>query len=468
MQIKKNDLNKIFLLFLFAHLFAWTLIPSVSNNNLPLDTIEALAWGSNLSWGYNKHPPFSAWSTEVFYQIFGNQDWVYYFLSQIFVVSAFFIVFKFSEDFLKNKTHSLISVLLLEGIFFYNFTTPEFNVNVCQLPFWALTVYYCWKGLKQNDITSWLLFGLFAGLGILSKYLFIYLLVALDVFFIYLIINKKFSSNCFISLISFFIVLLPHLIWLVDNDYTTITYALHRTGIENSNFFINHISYPLIFLGKQIGILIPFFIMFFFIISKFKAKINLKDKKLIFLIAINIVPIILIFLTSLFMGVKIRTMWMTPFYLFMGVLLIYLFQRKIVLNKLKYFFSIFLILFIFSPIAYFYISITQTDKRTDYPGKKISQVVQEKWENNFTNKIKLVGGDEWHGGNLSYHLKSRPIWDNILEAKENTLLKDIEGGFVLVGNANILKNICSGEFLNVDINTGKVKTLGICMIGTKK
>ena len=119
-------------------------------------------------------------------------------------------------------------------------------------------------------------------------------------------------------------------------------------------------------------------------------------------------------------------------------------------------------------MAYFYISITQTDKRTDYPGKRISRVVQEKWENNFTNKIKLVGGDEWHGGNLSYHLKSRPIWDNILEAKANTSLKDIEGGFVLVGNANILKNICSGEFLTVDINTGKVKTLGICMIGTKK
>ena len=53
MQIKKNDLNKIFLLFLFAHLFAWTLIPSVSNNNLPLDTIEALAWATNLIWGYN-------------------------------------------------------------------------------------------------------------------------------------------------------------------------------------------------------------------------------------------------------------------------------------------------------------------------------------------------------------------------------------------------------------------------------
>ena len=82
------------------------------------------------------------------------------------------------------------------------------------------------------------MFGLFAGLGILSKYLFIYLLIAIDVFFIYLIINKKFNFKCLISLISFFIVLLPHLIWLGDNNYITITYALHRTGIENSNFFI--------------------------------------------------------------------------------------------------------------------------------------------------------------------------------------------------------------------------------------
>ena len=50
---------------------------------------------------------------------------------------AFIVVFKFAEELFKNKTLSLISVLLLEGIYFYNFTTPEFNVNVCQLPFWA-------------------------------------------------------------------------------------------------------------------------------------------------------------------------------------------------------------------------------------------------------------------------------------------------------------------------------------------
>ena len=409
MLIKKGKINEFFFIFLLIHLVVWTLIPTFSNHNLPLDTIEALAWGSNLDWGFNKHPPLSAFSVEIFYQIFGNQDWAYYFLSQLFVISAFFIVWIFSKDFFKNQTYSLISVLLLEGIYFYNFTTPEFNVNVCQLPFWALTVLYCWKGFKNNKIIDWLLFGLFAALGVLSKYLFIYLLFAMDVFFIYLLFNKKINFKCLVSFITFILVLLPHLIWLTENDYITITYGLHRTGLEELNF-LNHFKHPFIFLLKQIGILIPFFVMFLFVVSKFKTKFNFKDRKLLFLLTINIVPIILMLLTSMLMGVKIRTMWMTPFYLFFGVLLIYIFQSQINLNKLKSFASMFLILFIFSPFSYAYISITKTDKRTDYPGKENAKIAQEWWNDKRDGKIIFVLGNEWEAGNLSYHLKDRPQW----------------------------------------------------------
>ena len=263
MQIKKKDINNIFIIFLFFHITVWTLLPSILNNNLPLDTIEALAWSSNLDWGYYKHPPFSAWSVEFFYQIFGNNDWAYYLLSQIFVITAFYIIFKFSEDFLKNKIHCLISVLVLEGIYFYNFTTPEFNVNVCQLPFWALTTYFCWKGIKKNDYATWILFGVVAALGVLSKYLFIYLLAAIDVFFIYLIIKKKIDYKCLISLLPFILILIPHFIWLADNNYETFSYALKRTGSENIEF-IDHIYNPIIFIGKQLGILIPFFFILSF------------------------------------------------------------------------------------------------------------------------------------------------------------------------------------------------------------
>tara|TARA_Y100000389_G_scaffold137662_1_gene135308 strand:- start:412 stop:1734 length:1323 start_codon:yes stop_codon:yes gene_type:complete len=428
MQVNKKNANNLFYIFVSAHLIVWTLVPYITNANLPLDTIEALAWGSNMDWGFNKHPPGSAFFLEILYRILGPQDWAYYLLSQIFVIIAFLITYKLADEIFKNKILSLISVFLLEGVVFYNFTTPEFNVNVCQLPFWTLCVYYSWK-IFDTKIISYedcILLGVFAAIGFLSKYLFIYLLIGIDLLFLYSIFVKKYQKFNFKYLISievFFILLIPHFIWLMNNDYITITYGLARTGLVEATLS-DHIIYPLIFLGKQIGILIPLFIMFFFLIKKFKFKINFKDKKLLFLFFINLSPIALMLVTSFVTGSKIRTMWMTPFYLFFGVLLVYIFQSQINQKKLKNFILAFLILFILSPLSYAFISITKTDKRTDYPGKEIAKKIQYTWSQDHNEPINVVLGDEWAAGNLSYHLRSRPVWEGLVtERKLDTLSK---------------------------------------------
>ncbi|MDA8783306.1 glycosyltransferase family 39 protein [Candidatus Pelagibacter bacterium] len=439
MTNNNRNINNIFYIFVTAHLIFWTLIPSLTNQNLPLDVIEALAWGSNLDWGFNKHPPMSAFFPEVFFQIFGAQDWVYYLLSQIFVIISFYYVFKFSQEFLKSDLLSLISVLLIEAIYFYNFTTPEFNVNVCQLPFWSLTVYFSWKIYTSKEIkfSDCFLVGLFAAFGFLSKYLFVYLLVSIDLLFIYLIFikkDRKFDFKYLITLEVFLIILVPHLIWLNNNEFITITYGLARTGLEQSGL-IDHIKFPLIFLIKQIGILIPFLILVWLLVKKIKFRIDFKDKKLLFLLAINILPIILMFLTSVVTGSKIRTMWMTPFYLFFGTLFVYLFQAQINIKKLKPFMIGFIFFFFLSPALYAYVSISKEDKRTDYPGKEIAIKTQYAWDQQFNTKINVVYGNEWNAGNLSYHLKSRPIWDGIVEREKLDQLKDYM----------CLDNVCVGS-----------------------
>ena len=439
MTNNNKNIENIFYIFVTTHLIFWTLIPSLTNQNLPLDTIEALAWGSNLDWGFNKHPPMSAFFPEVFFQIFGSQDWAYYLLSQIFVVIAFYYVFKFSKEFFNNDLLGLISVLLIEAIYFYNFTSPEFNVNVCQLPFWSLTVYFSWKIYTSKEIkfTDCFLVGLFAAIGFLSKYLFLYLLVSIDLLFIYLIFIKrerKFDFKYLITLEVFLIVLVPHLIWLNNNEFITITYGLARTGLEQSSL-IDHIKFPLLFLIKQVGILIPFLFLVWLLIKKIKFKFDLKDKRLLFLLAINILPIILMFLTSVVTGSKIRTMWMTPFYLFFGTLFVYLFQTQINIKKLKPFVIGFIFLFFLSPILYAYVSISKDDKRTDYPGKEIAIKTQYAWDQQFKSKINVVYGNEWNAGNLSYHLKSRPVWEGFVEREKLDQLKDYM----------CLDNVCVGS-----------------------
>ena len=90
--------------------------------------------------------------------------------------------------------------------------------------------------------------------------------------------------------------------------------------------------------------------------------------------------------------------------------------------------------------------------------KEIAELIERRWSKNFSNEIKYVIGDEWIAGNLSYHMSSRPIWFQDIKGKADQL--DPSGGIVYTGNADILKQVCPGDF-------GKIKKQGFCMIGSR-
>ena len=76
----------------------------------------------------------------------------------------------------------------------------------------------------------------------------------------------------------------------------------------------------------------------------------------------------------------------------------------------------------------------------------------------FRNDIKIVIGDEWYAGNLSYHLNARPKWMQTLNNDLST--SSSEGGIIYTGNPEILKKVCPGVY-------GTIKPVGYCMIGIK-
>ena len=104
------------------------------------------------------------------------------------------------------------------------------------------------------------------------------------------------------------------------------------------------------------------------------------------------------------------------------------------------------------------VSLKNDFKRTDYQGKEIARLVQNKWNDNFSNDIKIVVGDEWFAGNLSYHLSSRPKW--LSELKNNMTILNDDKGVIYTGNPKILKKICPGVY-------GTIKPVGYCMIGRR-
>ena len=101
--------------------------------------------------------------------------------------------------------------------------------------------------------------------------------------------------------------------------------------------------------------------------------------------------------------------------------------------------------------------MTQKNKRTDYPGKNISELVQKKWINNFSNEIEIVVGygwiDGWYAQNLSYNLASRPQWKEEFKQDPNV-------GAILIKDFNKIKD-CSGVLFQIEPYND------ICMLGKK-
>ena len=142
-------------------------------------------------------------------------------------------------------------------------------MNVSQLPFWALSIYFFWRCLKNDKIKDYVFLGILMGLGFLSKYLFLFLIIGIELLFFFFLLNKKKKTlNFILSGIVSLLVIFPHIIWLFENNFTTLTYGIQRTG-ENSSF-LNHFIFPLKFIFKQIIVLIPFFLMSYYLLKKLR------------------------------------------------------------------------------------------------------------------------------------------------------------------------------------------------------
>ena len=453
-MIQPGKEKKIFYLLCLYHLIIWTAVPYFSNKNLPLDVIEALAWGQDFNLGYNKHPPLSAWIPGFFFKIFGNKDWIYYLLSQVFIVISFIFLWKLSSFFFKKKSQILLSILSIEGIAFYTFETPQFNVNICQIPLWIGTVYFFLKSIKKNKISDWIFLGAFSALGFLTKYIFAFLLISLFFYLIFILIkDKKIKLNFFYALLIFFLIITPHFIWLTQNDFTTIYYALKRGGLNEVSIY-NHLLNPFKFLINQIIILLPFILLIYLLVKKVKIKLTLNNEKFIFLLFSFLLPFILILITSIITGSRIRTMWMIPFYSLIGIFFIFLYQDQINLKKSKNFIFLLIIFLVLSPILYSLRSI-YSDSRTGYEGKKIAIEIEKEWKNFSKEKIYHVGFSEWYAGNLSYHLNNRPkvfLEENNDFYKKPAVIiaKDVGTSLCNLKNVNI-KNIIYKKINNHDV-----------------
>jgi 4-amino-4-deoxy-L-arabinose transferase-like glycosyltransferase len=242
--------------FILLHIAVWTLLPLLFDRAGPVDTLEGLAWGREWQLGYAKHPPLQAWMLQLATLALGRQLWVCYLLSQIAVAASFWAVWRLGCRIVPPAS-ALVAVLLLEGTVYFNRLSPEFNPNVVQLPFWCLACWSFHRAAGRGRIADWLLLGLWLTLAGYAKYSSLLLLPPMAAFLLLEPTARRQwrSVGPYLGVALALLLLAPHLWWVARHGFAPILYPIAEA--KPSASLASRIADPLHFAAAQLVKILP-------------------------------------------------------------------------------------------------------------------------------------------------------------------------------------------------------------------
>jgi hypothetical protein len=336
-----------------------------------------------------------------------------YLFSQLSVAACFWVVWRLAGSML-SPAYALVSVFVLEGVQYYHLHAIDFNDNTLELGLWAFTIYFFYKSMRTSSTWPWILTGIFAALGMMAKYYTAALLAPMFLFIFHPVNDKKTWATLppYLGLLTFLLIILPHVIWLFFHNFITVTYVFERASSVPS--WTNHFFFPAQFAWQQCQAFLPALVLFSFLLIG-KRPVFAKQKTVVtpfdetFLMYMGLGPFVLTLLLSLFLGINLRAGWGMPLLSLWGILLVAFLQPAITVAKLRRFMAAVFLVMVLVLGGYGY-SLTHSSTRSsaNFPGRKIALAVTKQWHDAYHTKLAYVAGSRWVGGNIEFYSVDHP------------------------------------------------------------
>jgi len=416
--MNQDNPNKRLVRYLLVFMAVWlvllTVIPSVFYTVLPLDTIETIMWSHPFSMGNAKHPPLAAWLAGIFTTVFDHTDFAMYLLSQLMLIIGFVYVYRLGKEFFSTEK-SVFSVILLSTIIFYTFDSAKFNVNLPHMALWPMMTFYCYRGVKNDLLSDWILFGIVSALSILSKFFGFALLLALFLFILTGRETRKYfrRPGPYLAFAVFLLVLAPYIVWLVRNNFPPFTYIANRVSEEHLDPLLN----LLCILGESLyPLAMPLFLLWLTMDHPVQSLLKFRPRDLRpsdpvaarLAVCVQFTPILLLTVMA-GTGMMIDSMWEFPVYFITGFFLMAFWKDDVSLREFKKLFCLLMILFVAVQTVDIFYWFRKTRSRGHFVAREFAATAQQFYREHTGRDIPLAFGDLWYAGCIMQYLPEHPF-----------------------------------------------------------
>jgi len=378
-------------------------------SDLYVDEVYYWGWSQHFELGYYSKPPVLSWLIMLTTQLFTESEWAIKIGAILVYPLTSMVIYLITNRLFKNEKIAFYSALAFITLPAVSLSSMIISTDVVLLLFWSLSLYFFIKAIQDDKLKDWLLLGIMAGLGMLSKYNMAFFLVSA---LLVLALNKEYrehfkNKKFYMALLLTILVFLPNVYWQYTHDFVSFVHTEEISQIEGDLF---HVNKMLEFLGSQFAILGPiFFALLLFLLFKIRTLFKDKQMKILYLF---VIPYFL-FITTLSLLSRAFANWSAPIYIAGTILVVaYLIQKKH-LNWLKY--SIGLNVFL-ALVFYFYQPLTsmlpielkaKTDPYKRVMGwQKVADELDKVYKQN--NKV-LLFNDRTTMAEMIYYIKPHPF-----------------------------------------------------------
>ena len=300
MRFKEQNINKL----LIALLAVSAIVRGVLAAWLEFGNDEVYYWTYALypDWSHFDHPPMVGWVIQLFsLNLLFDSEFFIRLASVVIMTANTYIIYRIGKDLKDAMTGFYAALLYTASIYAFVITgifiMPDTPLMLFWLlAFWMAVIYFKWLPTQQHSDSYMVLFGVFAGFAMLSKYSGVFLWVGMVLYI--LIFDKRplktWAFYC--ALLISLNVVMPVIRWNINNDFISFRFHGERVGLGGINFstFGTELAGEFFYNNP-----VSFVLSIIAVIMAFKGKINMEKSTQRLILCITLPMIALFWIFSL-------------------------------------------------------------------------------------------------------------------------------------------------------------------------